>query len=76
MRAFPIWPKVRLWALESHDLALTKLERGRYTPEEDLNQAIRQIVSGAITPGGVIDVFEAAGLQKPDISLPDSGFSD
>jgi type I restriction enzyme R subunit len=49
--------------------ALTKLERGRYTPEEDLNHAIRQIVSGAITPGGVIDVFEAAGLQKPDISL-------
>jgi type I restriction enzyme, R subunit len=49
--------------------ALTKLERGSYTPEEDLNQAIRQIVSGAITPGGVIDVFEAAGLKKPDISL-------
>lgn len=49
--------------------ALTKLERGRYTPEEDLNHAIRQIVSGAITPGGVIDVFQAAGLQKPDISL-------
>lgn len=49
--------------------ALTKLERGKYTPEEDLNQAIRQIVSGAITPGGVIDVFEAAGLKKPDISL-------
>jgi type I restriction enzyme R subunit len=49
--------------------ALTKLERGSYTPEEDLNHAIRQIVSGAITPGGVIDVFEAAGLQKPDISL-------
>lgn len=23
----------------------------------------------AITPGGVIDVFEAAGLKKPDISL-------
>jgi type I restriction enzyme R subunit len=49
--------------------ALAKMERGRYTPEEDLNHAIRQIVSGAITPGGVIDVFEAAGLQKPDISL-------
>ena len=34
-----------------------------------LGHAIRQIVSGAITPGGVIDVFQAAGLQKPDISL-------
>src|SRR5439155_26962743 len=49
--------------------ALTKLARGKYTPEEDLNHAIRQIVSGAITPGGLIDVFEAAGLKKPDISL-------
>jgi type I restriction enzyme R subunit len=49
--------------------ALAKVERGKYTPEEDLNYAIRQIVSGAITPGGVIDVFEAAGLKKPDISL-------
>lgn len=27
LRAFPIWSKVRLWALEPHDLALTKLER-------------------------------------------------
>ena len=27
VRAFPIWPNVRLWALEPHDLALTKLER-------------------------------------------------
>lgn len=26
-RVFPLWPKVRLWALEPHDLALTKLER-------------------------------------------------
>ena len=27
VRAFPVWPNVRLWALEAHDLALTKLER-------------------------------------------------
>jgi hypothetical protein len=27
VRAFPVWPKVRLWALEPHGLALTKLER-------------------------------------------------
>jgi len=48
---------------------LAKIERGKLTPEEDLDHAIRQIVSGAITPGGVIGVFEAAGLKKPDISL-------
>ncbi len=49
--------------------ALVKTDRRRYAPEEELDHAIRQVVSGAITPGGVIDVFEAAGLKKPDISL-------
>ena len=24
-RAFPVWPNVRLWELEPHDLALTKV---------------------------------------------------
>ncbi|GIV23775.1 MAG: type I restriction endonuclease subunit R [Bacteroidia bacterium] len=31
--------------------------------------AIRQLVSQAIAPEGVIDVFAAAGLHKPDISI-------
>jgi type I restriction enzyme R subunit len=37
--------------------------------EEDLDHAVRQIVSDAIAPQGVIDIFEAAGLSKPDLSL-------
>lgn len=37
--------------------------------QEDLDHAVRQIVSEAIAPKGVIDIFEAAGLPKPDISL-------
>jgi type I restriction enzyme, R subunit len=49
--------------------ALVKTERGAQTAQEDLDHAIRQIVAGAIAPEGVIDVFEAAGLPKPDISL-------
>jgi type I restriction enzyme R subunit len=36
---------------------------------EDLDHAIKQIVSDAIAPEGVIDIFAAAGLPKPDISL-------
>jgi type I restriction enzyme R subunit len=48
---------------------LIKTERSRARPEEDLDHAIRQIVSEAIAPEGVIDIFQAAGLQKPDISL-------
>ncbi len=35
----------------------------------DVEEAIQQILSDAITPDGVIDVFEAAGLEKPDISI-------
>ncbi len=39
------------------------------TPEQ-VDAAIRQLVSMAITTGGkVIDVFTAAGLQKPDVSI-------
>jgi type I restriction enzyme R subunit len=37
--------------------------------DEELDQAIRQIVSKAIAPGGVVDIFAAAGLAKPDISI-------
>jgi type I restriction enzyme R subunit len=49
--------------------ALVKTERGKQRPAEDLDHAIRQIVAAAIAPEGVIDVFEAAGLKKPDISI-------
>jgi type I restriction enzyme R subunit len=44
------------------------------TPEQ-IDTAIRQLVSMAITTDGqVIDVFTAAGLQKPDISILDDRF--
>jgi type I restriction enzyme R subunit len=38
-------------------------------PEEELEHAVRQIVSRAVMPEGVIDIFAAAGLKKPDISV-------
>lgn len=38
-------------------------------PIEELDNAIRQIISRAISPDDVIDVFDAAGLPKPDISI-------
>lgn len=40
----------------------------------ELHAAIRQIVSGAISSEGVIDLFGAAGLQKPDISVLSDAF--
>jgi type I restriction enzyme R subunit len=41
---------------------------GRKT-DEDLDHAIRQIISKAMVSDEVIDIFAAAGLKKPDISI-------
>jgi type I restriction enzyme R subunit len=49
--------------------ALVKGAPGDARPEEELDHAIRQIVSRAVVPEGVVDLFEAAGLKKPDISV-------
>ena len=38
-------------------------------PEEELDYAVRQIVSRAVASEGVVDIFAAAGLEKPDISI-------
>ncbi len=36
---------------------------------EELGAAIRQIVSSAVHSGGVLDVFGAAGIDRPDLSI-------
>jgi type I restriction enzyme, R subunit len=46
----------------------SSLERGGRS-HADVETAIRQLVSKAIIADGVIDVFEAAGLKKPDLSI-------
>jgi type I restriction enzyme R subunit len=48
---------------------LAKRAPGDSRPEEDIEHAVRQIISRAVAPEGVIDVFAAAGLAKPDISI-------
>ncbi len=49
--------------------ALVKRAPGEPRPEAELDHAVRQIVARAFAPEGVVDVFEAAGLDKPDISI-------
>ena len=49
--------------------ALSKRAEAEARPEEDLDLAIRQIVSRAVASEGVMDIFAAAGLDKPDISV-------
>ncbi len=48
---------------------LAKRAPGEARPEEKLDHAVRQIISRAIAPEGVVDIFAAAGLKKPDISI-------
>ena len=49
--------------------ALAKRAPGSPRPEDKLDHAIRQIISRAIAPEGVVDIFKAAGLDKPDVSI-------
>jgi type I restriction enzyme R subunit len=42
--------------------------------DERLDHAIQQLVDKAIAPEGVVDIFAAAGLEKPDISILSDGF--
>lgn len=49
---------------------------GAERPEEDLDHAIKQLVSKAVAPDEVIDIFAAAGLKRPDISILSDEFLD
>ncbi|MDE2850548.1 MAG: type I restriction endonuclease subunit R [Acidobacteriota bacterium] len=48
---------------------LAKRAAAEARPEQELDYAIRQIVSRAVASEGVVDIFAAAGLEKPDISI-------
>jgi len=48
---------------------LAKSATQQHRPEQELDNAIRQIVSRAVWSGEVVDIFAAAGLKKPDISI-------
>jgi type I restriction enzyme R subunit len=53
---------------------LAKRAPGEARPEEELDHAVRQIISRAVAPEGVVDIFAAAGLPKPDISILSEDF--
>jgi type I restriction enzyme R subunit len=53
-------------------LAKSAIQTGK-SPYE-LDQAIRQIVSRAVSSDEVIDIFTAAGLRRPDISILSDDF--
>ena len=49
--------------------ALSKRTASEGTTDEELDHAVRQIVSRSVAPEGVLDIFAAAGLDKPDVSI-------
>jgi type I restriction enzyme R subunit len=44
-------------------------EEGPGSPKKNYESAIRQIVNQAVESTEVVDIFDAAGIRKPDISL-------
>ena len=48
---------------------LAKSMPGERKTDEELDLAIRQIISRAVVSDEVVDIFAAAGLKKPDISI-------
>ncbi len=49
--------------------ALSKRDGSERKTDEELDHAVRQIVSRAVAPDGVLDIFATAGLDKPDVSI-------
>ena len=49
--------------------APAKGDPSKLRTEEQMEHAVRQIVSRAVAPQGVIDILTSAGLNKPDISI-------
>jgi type I restriction enzyme, R subunit len=66
-RAMAIRDDVGFFQTVRSALAKTTPTGGR--DEEELNAAVRQIVSRAVASDQVIDIFSAAGLKTPDISI-------
>ncbi len=55
--------------LQAVKSGLTKATTEGGKTEEELDTAIRQIISKAVASDKIIDIFDAAGLKKPDISI-------
>jgi type I restriction enzyme R subunit len=53
---------------------LAKTTPGESKTDEELNLAIRQIISRAVVSDEVVDIFAAAGLQNPDLSILSDAF--
>ncbi|MEK6787686.1 MAG: type I restriction endonuclease subunit R [Pseudomonadota bacterium] len=61
--------------LQAVKVILTKRDlSAKKRSDEEKELAIRQIIGNAVVSSGVVDVFEAVGLDKPNIGLLDEAF--
>lgn len=73
-RAMAIRDDVALFqAIKSRLVKISDRNEGGKTDEE-METAIKQIISEAITADNIIDIFDAAGLKKPNIEILDERF--
>jgi len=73
-RAMWIKEEVGLFqAIKSAIVKTTETETRR-EGEEKFDTAIKQILSRAVISDRIIDIFEAAGIQKPDVGILSEGF--
>lgn len=83
-QAYSLVPTVPEAQTYREDLAFfqavaVELRRARATDRSyddvEAETAIRQVISDAVTAPGVIDIYAAAGIEKPDISIIDEDFA-
>lgn len=61
--------------MQAVKVILTKRETSKKRKtDEERDMAIRQIISSAVVSGQVVDIFDAVGLDKPNIGLLDEAF--
>ena len=61
--------------MQAVKVILTKREAStKRKTDEERDLAIRQIISSAVVSGQVVDIFDAVGLDKPNIGLLDDAF--
>ncbi len=61
IRVFPIFKHLRLWALEAHDLALTKLER---SSERDIQDILYLAQASLIRPAVLLNRFKNGAVPR------------
>ncbi|MBN2683093.1 MAG: type I restriction endonuclease subunit R, partial [Bacteroidales bacterium] len=54
-------------AIKARIVKVTQSEKTR--SDEEIETAIKQIISEAVVSDGVVDIFQEAGISKPDISI-------